>query len=257
MSLCFRGKGCGDGANVGVGAGGGGGGEGGGALCFFVVVCLLTHTLCAQVEAMEEAEKSQLPKLKQMEEVLEKLEKALEKEKTERLAARGSAHEGKEGGRSRPKTPRDGVLSPRKGHVGGAGSISGTPRGRGRSPRKSARRGEREGSVKKQDLKQDEVHNEEKGKSPPDRKDGECQDKTGNMSPWGSLVQVFDSLQTRDLVNSNLGIIAAPLRDRARSRGCQGNIGQVDNSTDSTKATSASLPSRSKSAQGRAFSKVQ
>jgi hypothetical protein len=190
---------------------------------------------------MEEAEKNQLPKLKQLEEVLEKLEKALEKEKTERLAACGSTHEGKEGGRSRPKTPRDGVLSPRKGHVGGAGSMS----GRGRSPRKSAMRGEREGSVKKQDLKQDEVHSEEKGRSP-SRKD--C-----DMLPWGSLIQVFDSVQTRDLVNSNLGIIAAPLRDRASSRGCQGNIGQVDN----RKAASSSLPSRSKSAQGRAFSKVQ
>ena len=96
-------------------------------------------------------------------------------------------------------------------------------------------------------VKQDEGHSKEKGKSLPDRKDGACPDKT----------QVFDSLQTRDLVNSNLGTIASPRQDRERSRGREGNIGQVENSTDSTKATSSSHPSCSKSAQGRAVSKVQ
>jgi hypothetical protein len=212
------------------------------------------------VQAMEEAENSQLPKLKQLEEVLEKLETAQEKEKTERLAAHGSAQEGKGGGRSRPKIPHDGALSPRKGYVGGAGGTSRTPKGGSRSPRKSARRGQVEGSVKKHDLNEDEVHSKEKGTSPPESpppEDGAFPDKTVDMTPWGSLIQVFDSLQARDIVDSNRGNIAETQRGRARSRGREANIGQVDNSTDSTKAPPASLPSRSKSAQGRAVSKVQ
>jgi hypothetical protein len=117
-----------------------------------------------------------------------------------------------------------------------------------------------EGSVKKHDLNEDEVHSKEKGTSPPESpppEDGAFPDKTVDMTPWGSLIQVFDSLQARDIVDSNRGNIAETQRGRARSRGREANIGQVDNSTDSTKAPPASLPSRSKSAQGRAVSKVQ
>ena len=82
-------------------------------------------------------------------------------------APRGIAREGKGGGGggSRPQTPRDGGLSPRKGHGGDAGSRTGTPRGGNRSPRKSARRGEAAERSERSERSESLVSPRSRGKS--------------------------------------------------------------------------------------------